>query len=100
MLLHVVQLDEWEDMNAMVQEAMKQSTQPLGTAEIGQECIVKDNAFESTANDAGYRRAVILDPEKVPSLKGKATKGRVYVEEVDTSKNRIQPTLLLRFNSR
>ena len=89
MLLHVVKLDEWEDINAMVQEAMKQSTEPFGPAVIGHECVVLDNIFDSTANDAGYRRAVILDPEQVPSLKGKATKGRVYVEEVDTSRNRI-----------
>merc|ERR1712130_279692 len=32
MLLHVVKLDELEDINAMVQEAMKQSTEPFGPA--------------------------------------------------------------------
>ena len=84
-VLHVVQWEEWEDLNSIVDEAMKQCSEPMENVTFGTECIVRDKPYDGQKNDAGYRRAFILDPSKVASLKGKAaSKERVYVELLDT----------------
>ena len=73
-------MDKWEDINGLVEEAMRNPVPVWELPPIGSECIVKDNSFTAVP-DKGYRRGVVEDPKNRP--------GHAVVREIDTGMSKL-----------
>lgn len=80
-LILVCPTDKWDDINGLVEEAMRNATNVERLPDIGEEVIVRDNPF-SGVKDLGYRRGTVIEADIVKLNKDEHR----LVMQIDTGK--------------